>query len=85
MKTIRTEQIYIGYNESVSKLCHLSKNLYNQVNYILRQQFINGEKQTGYVKLVKSFQNPSEDDDHNNYQKLPAQTAQWTIKKVKQA
>jgi len=31
------------------------------------------------------FQNPSENDEENNYQKLPAQTAQWTIKKVKEA
>ncbi len=85
MKTIRTEQVYIGYDEHISKLCHLSKNLFNQTNYILRQQFIKKEKMTGYIDLVKSFQNPSEDDDHNNYQKLPAQTAQWTIKKVKHA
>jgi len=34
---------------------------------------------------VKIFQEPSEEEDHNNYQKLPAQTAQWTVRKTKQA
>ena len=85
MKVNRTEQIHIGYDENVSRMCHLSKNLYNQANYILRQQFMNREEMTGYNDLVKLFQVASEDDDRNNYQKLPAQTAQWTIKKVRQS
>nr|MDA8143095.1 transposase [Thermoplasmatales archaeon] len=85
MKVNRTEQIYIRGNDTVSMMCHLSKNLFNQANYVLRQQFIKKEKMTGYTDLVKSFQAPSEEDEHNNYQKLPAQTAQWTIRKVKQA
>jgi len=37
------------------------------------------------VELVKKFQVPDENNENNNYQKLPAQTAQWTIKKVKQS
>ena len=85
MKVKRTEQIYIGKNETISKLCHISKNLYNQTNYILRHQFLKKEKLSSYVGLVKLFQTPSENNEENNYQKLPAQTAQWTIKKVKQA
>jgi len=82
MKVRRTEQIFLRENETISHMCHLSKNLYNQANYILRQQFINKEKLTTYGDLVKIFQAPSEEEDHNNYQKLPAQTAQWTIRKV---
>ena len=85
MKVKRTEQVYIGKDENVSRMCHLSKNLYNQTNFVLRQQFMNREKMTGYNDLVRLFQLPSEDDDHNNYQKLPAQTAQWTIRKVRQS
>jgi len=85
MKVKRTEQIYIGKNETISKLCHISKNLYNQTNYVLKQQFIKKEKLSSYNDLIKLFQNPSENDEENNYQKLPAQTAQWTIKKVKEA
>ncbi len=85
MKVKRTEQIYLKENETVSMMCHLSKNLYNQTNYILRNQFINHEKMTGYNKLAKQFSIPSDIEKYNNYQKLPAQTAQWTIKKMKQA
>ncbi|MCL5782429.1 MAG: transposase [Candidatus Thermoplasmatota archaeon] len=85
MKVIRTEQIYIRKNATVSRACHLSSNLYNQVNYILRQQFLKHEKPSGYNALAKQFSMPSGNDDHDNYSKLPAQTAQWTIKKVKQA
>jgi len=85
MKVKRTEQIYIGENETISKLCHISKNLYNQTNYILKQQFLKKEKLSSYEDLVKLFQTPSENDEENNYQKLPAQTAQWTIKKVREA
>ena len=85
MKVKRTEQIYIGENETISKLCHISKNLYNQSNYVLKQQFIKKEKLSSYNDLVKLFQNPSENDGENNYQKLPAQTAQWTIRKAREA
>jgi len=85
MKITRTEQIYIGENKTISTMCHYSKNLFNQTNYILRQQFIKGETMSSYNDLVKQFQVPDEKDENNNYQKLPAQTAQWTIKKVKQS
>ena len=81
IRVTRTEQVYIRENNTVSNLCHISKNLYNQVNYILRQQFFNHEKMSNYYSLVRQFQ----PDEQGNYQKLPAQTAQWTIKKVIQA
>ena len=84
MKAVRTEQIYIEENDTLSNMCHISKNLYNQVNYILKNQFVNKEKMSGYSALVKLFQEPTTVDEHNNYQKLPTQTAQWTIKKAKQ-
>ena len=85
MKVTRTEQIYLKENETISKMCHLSKNLYNQVNYILRNQFLNHEKLSGYNELAKQFSIPSDMEEHNNYQKLPAQTAQWTIRKAVQS
>jgi len=67
MKVKRTEQIYIGKNETISKLYHISKNLYNQTNYVLKQQFKKKEKSSSYSDLVKLFQNPSENDEENNY------------------
>ncbi|MCL4325363.1 MAG: transposase, partial [Candidatus Thermoplasmatota archaeon] len=85
MKVIRTEQIYIKKDETISHMCHLSKNLYNQVNYILLNQFLKHEKLSGYTVLAKQFSIPSDNEEYNNYQKLPAQTAQWTIKKLIQS
>ena len=82
MKAVRTEQIHIKDNEAISRMCHLSKNLFNQVNYILRNQFLNHEKLSGYDLLAKQFSIPSDMEEHNNYQELPAQTAQWTIKRL---
>ncbi|PYB68791.1 transposase [Thermoplasma sp. Kam2015] len=85
MKTMRTEQIFIRDNGVISRMCHVSKNLYNQVNYILRNQFFNREKLSSYGTLAKQFSKPSDIEENNNFQKLPAQTAQWTIKKVKES
>lgn len=75
MRVKRTEQIRIGYNETISKLCDTSKNLYNQAYYILREKFSKNEKLSSYVDLVKLLQKPSENDEENNYKKLQAQTA----------
>ena len=85
MKIIRTEQIFIRDNGTVSKMCYISKNLFNQANYILRNQFFRKEKMAGYKELAKEFSIPSGIEENNNFQKLPAQTAQWSIKKVKQS
>ncbi len=85
MRVIRTEQVYMRGDDTLSLMCHLSKNLYNQANYILRQQFMKKEKMAGYNGLVRLFQTPSDEEERNNYRKLPAQTAQWTIRKVTQA
>ena len=73
MKTIRTEQIWMKPNKNISNLCHLSKNLFNQGNYIIK----NAEKGNWvrYGELDKILNakgtNPSE-----NYRQLPACAAQ---------
>ncbi len=85
MKVIRTEQIFIHDNGAISKMCHISKNLFNQTNYILRNQFFRKEKMSLYKELAKEFAEPSDIEENNNFRKLPAKTAQWTIKKVKQS
>ena len=85
MKVIRTEQVFIRGNGVISKMCHISKNLFNQTNYILRNQFFNHNRMSSYKTLAKQFAEPSALEENNNFQKLPAQTAQWTIKKVKQS
>ena len=85
MKVIRTEQVFIRGNGVISKMCHISKNLFNQTNYILRNQFFNHNRMSSYKALAKEFAEPSDMEENNNFQKLPAQTVQWAIKKVKQS
>ena len=85
MKVTRTEQIFIHDNGAISSMCHISKNLFNQTNYILRNQFFRKEKMSLYKELAKEFAEPSDIEENNNFRKLPAKTAQWTIKKVKQS
>jgi len=75
MKTIRTEQIWLQPNKTFSNLCHLSKNLYNQANYLIK----NAEEGNWirYNELDKTLKEESE-----NYNTLPAQTAQQILKLV---
>lgn len=75
MKAIRTEQIWLLANETLSQLCHLSKNLYNQANYIIK----NAEqgKWIRYNELNKILKEESE-----NYKALPAQTSQQILKLI---
>jgi putative transposase len=63
----RTEQIWLKPNKNLSWLCHLSKNLYNEGNYLIRQEFFNNSKWTHYNSLY-------------HYRELPAQTAQQVLK-----
>ena len=75
MKVTRTEQIWIAPNKALGKLCHLSKNLFNQANYIIK----NAEKGkwVRYGELNKNLKKESE-----NYKSLPAQTSQQILKLI---
>jgi len=75
MKIIRTEQIWIKGGDAISKLCHFSKNLYNQANYIIRQA--EKGKWIRYGDLNKILKEESE-----NYKSLPAQTSQQILKLI---
>ncbi|WXG42390.1 MAG: transposase [Candidatus Freyarchaeum deiterrae] len=77
----RTEQIHLQpnsrnsiNNKNLSRLCHYSKNLYNQANYIVRQNLLQTGKWTRYEELAGALKNAE------NYKALPAQTAQQTLK-----
>jgi len=76
MKLIRTEQIWTKPNKTLSHLCHLSKNLFNQGNYIIK----NAEKGIWirYGDLDLIF-NGKGTDPSENYKQLPAQTAQHIL------
>ena len=74
MSVKRTETIHLKENSKLSWLCHISKNLYNQGNYIIKQNWLNGHGYTKYEKVNEKLKGTE------NYKQLPAQTAQQTLK-----
>jgi len=63
-------------DENIQNLCHISKNLYNEANYILRQEFFKTGRWIRYNELDKLLKGSG------NYRKLPAQTAQQILRMV---
>ena len=47
---LRTERIQLKPNKKISYLCHLSKNLYNEANFLIRQTYFTNGKNS--VKVV---------------------------------
>ena len=83
MKVIRTEKhiIYSNnkYYDLIKHYCKISKDLYNQANYIIRQEFCNNHKWIRYdnnlIKLLR------ENEEFNNIDKLPCvQCSQQILK-----
>jgi len=74
MIIVRTEQTWIKSHQAISSLCHLSKNLYNESNYMVRQELFKKNKWIRYNKLYHSVKTSK------NYLQLPAQTAQQVLK-----
>ncbi len=74
MNLIRTEQILIDGTEELSNLCHLSKNLWNEANYVIRQEFFTNGKWIRYNELDQKLKTSE------NYKTLNAQSAQQTLK-----
>ncbi len=72
----RTEQIHLPPNSNLSRLCHHSKNLYNQANYIIRQNLFKTGRWTRYGELAGTLKNSE------SYRALPAQTDQQTLKNL---
>ncbi|MHA1946491.1 MAG: RNA-guided endonuclease InsQ/TnpB family protein [Candidatus Hodarchaeales archaeon] len=74
MNVIRTEKIWLKPSENLSILCYLSKNLYNEENYLIRQELFSSGKWIKYYSLYHLIKSSE------NYRKLPAQTAQQVLK-----
>jgi len=70
----RTEQIQLESSIVLSVLCHLSKNLWNEANYIIRQEFFETGKWTRYNSIAGVLK------ASENFRALPAQTAQQVLK-----
>ena len=67
------------YNyQEIQNVCHLSKNLYNYVNYILRQSFF----ETGQIPDEYEISTQLAKGNQADFRALPAQVAQQTIKLV---
>jgi len=79
MEVRRTEQIWLKPNNDIGRLCHISKNLYNEANYIVRQEFIKNGNWTRYYQLNKIL-NGSGSNPSKNYKLLPSCSAQYTLK-----
>ena len=74
MKVLRTEQIWIKGDENIQNLYHISKNLFNEANYIVRHEFFKTKRWIRYNELYKLLK------ESENYRALPAQTAQQILR-----
>jgi IS605 OrfB family transposase len=73
-RVFRTEEIWLKPHKTLSLFCRLSKNLYNESNYQIRQKFFNTNKWIRYNSLYHEIK------ISNNYKQLPAQTGQQTLR-----
>jgi len=74
MQVRRTERIRIKFDKSISNFCHIAKNLYNEANYIVRQEFINNRKWIRYNELYKMLK------DSDNFKRLSSHTSQQILR-----
>jgi putative transposase len=74
MEVKRVERIWLTPSDDLDRLCHLSKNLFNEANYIVRQELFASGKWIRYAALANTLK------ASENYKALPAQTAQQTLK-----
>jgi len=72
----RVERIWLKSDKHISQLAHLAKNLYNEANYIIRQEFFKTGRWIRYYELNRQLK------DSENYRALPAQTAQQVLRIV---
>ncbi len=72
-KVLRTEIIELRKNKELSKLCHLTKNLYNRGNFLIKEQL----KKSGNLLFYNHLDSLLKGEDC--YKVLPAQTAQHTL------
>ena len=78
MKVQRCEQIIIKKDHPkfkiIDEMCFNSKNLYNEANYIIRQEFIENGNYISYYDMNKEFKS------HENYKLTFSQPANCTLR-----
>ena len=74
------------YGEILNHFSHLTNNLYNHANFIVRQNFFHNSNKKGKSKYLSFYQMDKivRHMDEENYQQLPKQTAQQTLKTLHQ-
>lgn len=72
----RVERHIVRFNKTLDSLCFKSKNLYNYVNYLIRQEYINNKKYLNEYKVTTMLAKEKQVD----YCALPAQTSQQIVK-----
>jgi IS605 OrfB family transposase len=73
-KVLRTEIIEMRKNKELSKLCHLTKNLYNRGNFLIKEELKKKNKFLFYNDLDRLLKG------EQCYRVLPSHTAQHTLK-----
>lgn len=83
MKVQRIEQKVIRQNHPkfkiIDKMCYHSKNLYNEANYVIRQEFINNGIYINYYDINYEFKT------HDNYKSCFSQPANCTLRALDKA
>ena len=85
---IRSEKHMIKNSKVLDELCFISKNLYNQANFLVRQTFIETSKQkkqglvehATYLNYYDMERKIKDCRDYEEYCMLPAQARQSTLK-----
>ena len=84
VKRIETHRITFNHKSypTLVQLSHLSNNLYNQANFIVRQNFIHNNQYLNYYAMDKLFRKHTY--LQNNWSQLPSQAKQQVIKLLDQ-
>ena len=72
---IRTERHIIFNNKEMDQACFLSKNLYNQANFLIRRRFFKSKRFISAYTLIKVFTRINQVD----YRALPVAVAQQVL------
>lgn len=81
METHKIKSNHDSY-QTLVKLSHYANNLYNQANYLVRQNFIFNNKYLNYYDLDKLFRKHK--DLQDNWSQLPSHARQQTLKLLDQ-
>ena len=71
---LKTEEIYFKRNSAIKEACHHSNSLYNQGNYIVRQEFFKNRLWIRYDSLYHQLKTSP------HYTALPAQSGQQILR-----